>query len=449
MERYEEQEATGEGIQVINNKILTMMLQRLDENTPWFSRLNQYYDGKPPLAFLSPEARESLGNRFGMLGSNLCRLSVTALSERLRVTGFTVDGAPDPVLWEDWLRNDLDQLAPVAHREALTLGSAFVIVWADDDGAPTVSVEDARQVAVLRDPATHQAVAAVKRWTTDSETHAVLYEPDQIRHYRAASTAATAGFSLLEALENPLGVVPVVELRNTDRLNGPGASELTDLLPLQDALNKLVTDMMVGSEYYARPRRWATGVELEEDGNGDAVNPFPETNRMLISEAPESKFGQLPGADLKSYESAIQVIVQQMQALSGLPDHYVGISASQPPSADALRAAEASLTARAAQRQQVFGRAWEQVARLVLAVRTGLPVSSFSPRISWADPATRSIAQEADAVVKLYTTGLLPAGYALKRLGYSEGEISEIRTARRAEEIDRVARSLAGQVDPS
>jgi hypothetical protein len=51
-------------------------------------------------------------------------------------------------------------------------------------------------------------------------------------------------------------------------------------------------------------------------------------------------------------------------------------------------------------------------------------------QVQWADAATRSVAQEADAVVKLYAAGLLPASYALGKLGYSNDKITEIRSAR-------------------
>ena len=53
--------------------------------------------------------------------------------------------------------------------------------------------------------------------------------------------------------------------------------------------------------------------------------------------------------------------------------------------------------------------------------------------MKWADTSTRSIAQEADATVKLYQAGLLPASYALGKLGYSDDEIEKINAARRAE----------------
>jgi hypothetical protein len=64
----------------------------------------------------------------------------------------------------------------------------------------------------------------------------------------------------------------------------------------------------------------------------------------------------------------------------------------------------------------------------------------------WADPATRSLAQEADAVVKLFQTGLLPASYALARLGYSDDEVKAIRTARRAEALDTAGTDLTALV---
>ena len=72
------------------------------------------------------------------------------------------------------------------------------------------------------------------------------------------------------------------------------------------------------------------------------------------------------------------------------------------------------MTARAEARQATFGRAWEQVARLMIAVRDGRDPNMIDDiRVLWADAATRSVAQEADAVVKLYQAGLLPTSYAL------------------------------------
>ncbi|MBN7544911.1 phage portal protein [Mycobacteroides abscessus] len=420
------------------NDLLHDLLQRLDAPAARYAMLDRYYSGQQGAAYLSPEAKLALGSRFGRLNSNVCRLAVNALAERLRITGFS-----DPALWADWTRCDMDQLAGVAHREALLLGDSYVMVWADQYGRPRTTVESAKQVAVEVDPGTRQIVAAVKRWHTKTTTEAVLYQPHEIVRLRANQQGAvTEGFKVVETIANPLMTVPVVRIRNSDRLlDDYGLSELDDLMCLVDALAKTLLDLMVTSEYTGRPRRWATGVELveqpvldedgEETGETIEVSPIPEGNRAMIAESDAAKFGQLAAADLGGYEASVRVLLGQIMAVSTLPAHYVGVFTDNPASADALRAAEASLSARAEQRQHTFGRAWEQVAKLMIAVRDGRdPALIDDVRVHWADAATRSVAQEADAVVKLFGAGLLPASYALSKLGYPDAEIAVIEAAR-------------------
>ena len=432
----------------MNDDLLTTLLQKIDEPAAKYAELDRYYTGTQPLAFLSPESRRALGDRFGRLATNLPRLAVTSLAERLRVTGFT--GAD---VWTDWLRNDLDQDSGIAHREALLLGASYVIVWADQFGRPKVTVESARQVAVLTDPGTRRITAAVKRWETAKTTEATVFLPTEIIRLRAEQTGATtAGFKVVETLPNPLGMVPVVRLKNSDRLLDDGVSEIDDLRPLVDGLNKLLTDMLVTSEFVGRPRRYATGIELAEvdvlddegnpTGETEAVNPIGEGARMMVSENDSAKFGQLEAAGLDGYSTAVDVLLGQIMAVSALPAHYVGQLSDTPASADALRAAEASLTARAEARQASFGRSWEDVARLMVAVRDGVDPQRVDVRVTWANAATRSIAQEADAVVKLFQAGLLPASYALKRLGYSDTEVTEIAAARRGDSLNSMAVDL-------
>lgn len=414
------------------NDLLQVLLQRIDEPAPRFDRLDRYYDGDQPLAFLAPQARRALGDRLSTLSINVPKLLVDSIAERLRIVGF--DGAD---VWGSWLDSDLDQLAPLAHREALTLGKAFAVVWALPDGRPNVSIESPRQMSVLRDPSSRRVLAAVKRWRTEDSTEAVLFEADKITRFSASTPGATTtGFRTVSVLDNPLGSVPVVPFVNGHRLLDEGRSEMGDVLALTDALTKLTVDMLVGSEYTARPRRWATGLALAEDESGEEVNPIAESDRMMINESPEGKFGQLPGSDLAGYQTAINTIMRQISAVSGLPEHMLGIGGDNPTSADSIRASEAALTARSEARQAVFGRSWEQVARLMVAVRDGVDPDRVRVSVRWADPSTRSEAQQADAVVKLFTAGLLPVSTALTKLGYTADQIEEIRVARRAEALD-------------
>lgn len=71
------------------NDQLTQLLQKIDEPVARYAMLDRYYTGMQGAAFLSPEARHALGDRFGRMASNVCRLAITALAERLRITGFS------------------------------------------------------------------------------------------------------------------------------------------------------------------------------------------------------------------------------------------------------------------------------------------------------------------------------------------------------------------------
>lgn len=406
--------------------------QDLDARAATIAADEKYLSGKQPLAFLSATAREA--TKLSRMASNIPNVQVTAIAERLRVTALTLGGKTDAALWSDYTANDLDQLLTLAFRESLGLGSSYAIVWDRTGRAkPRVSVESASQVILDVDPGSRETLSGFKRWSAGGVTHGRFYLPDAVIPFSADGENAALGWREGKAIKNPLGVVPVVEFKNTSRLLGPGVTEIEDLKPLVDALNKLLADLMVGSEFYARPRRFASGIEMGSDDEGNPTNPFPEGDRMMISEAVEAKFGQLPAADLQSYEAAVRVILGQIMANSALPAHYLGSMTGQVPGADGLRAAEAALAARAESKQTLFGRSVEAIGRLMVGIRTDTDPDSHDVAVRWADPATRSVAQEADAVVKLHQAGLLPADYALARLGYDDDEIREIRTARLVE----------------
>src|SRR5690625_6881461 len=95
-------------------------------------------------------------------------------------------------------------------------------------------------------------------------------------------------------------------------------------------------DAMVTSESYARPRRWATGLEIQEDDDGNPVDPFGR-DRSLQSEDPETRFGQFDPARLDSYGDMSATITQMIGAITGLPAHYLGLHGDQPAAAEGVR----------------------------------------------------------------------------------------------------------------
>lgn len=447
-------------------EVLARLNRRLDETSADLRALDAHYEGRAPMAFLAPQAREALGNRLKALYANYPRLVVSSLAERLRVEGFEINGAADLDLWRAWERCGLPEGSAQAHTDALVLGRSFVIVWADSLGRPVATPESAHAVAVERHPVSREVTAAVKRWTepgtwkpdgstSNGRAHAVLYLPGSVRRYVSASHVPEGGtvpphdWNHVETLTNPLGVVPVVPLVNAGRMTElDGVSEMADVLDLSDALAKLLTDLLVSSEFYARPRRWATGLDVVEDEDGNPVSPFgTEANRVWQSEQPETKFGQFDAARLDGYGDAVNLLREQISAVSGLPAHYLGVHGDQPPSADAIRSAEASLVARAQARQRTFGRAWSQVAALMVAVRDGVDPRALQVETAWASAETRTPAQAADAAAKLVAANILPLEAAQAALGYGPEAREELRAMTRRAALDRAAVDLAGTIE--
>jgi hypothetical protein len=412
---------------------LIELLQILDSRQYRYGLLDNYFQGVSPLSFLSREAKVALKN-FDQISSNLCRTAVVSLQERLRLSG--VSGAD---AWGLFEYSDLDQLAAQVHRDALLYGVGFVLTWTDASGRPRATVESPKQVAVLRDPVTRDIISAVKRVRTKKTTEAWVYYADRVEHWSANSpSSGNAGYELVETIPHSLGVVPVVAIGHEDE-----QSAIADLLTLQDGLNKLILDMLVASEYAGRPRRYATGIELEEkpkldEETGEAVtdpdtdevvmeaqNPFPESNRMMVSETAESRFGAIPSADLSQFADGVKVLISSAMMVSGLPAHYVGLLQDSVTSADALRAAEAALVARAESKQRAYGVGWERVARLLVAIRDSVDPDTVTARVIWSPADTRSQAQEADSATKLFQSGILSRRGVLKRLGLTADEIEE------------------------
>ena len=432
---------------------LKTMNEALNKAQPALTALDRYWDGTQPAAYLSAGSREALGDKFRTLSVNYCRLAVTALEERLGLDGFVRHGESqaDPELLDLWASQGLDDIASMAHIDALVYGRSYVTVWADAFGRPTVTVESPRNMTVRRDPLTREVVDAFKRWIDlDGTPRGVLYGRESIVHYVGkgkvvdASLFPVNGWTVSESLPNPLGVVPVVPLINRGRLaEAEGVSELSDLVDLSDALNKIMGDALVTSEFYAKPRRWVTGLEISEDDDGNPVDPFPnEGGKLWQSEDPDTKFGQFDGARLDGYADLVSLLTAQIGALSGLPPHYLGLNGDQPPSADSIRSAEASLVSRAYALQRTLSRSWGMVAALIYAISNEADPLAVNYRPVWRNPETRTGAQDADAAAKLSGIGVPLKVVLSDVLHWAPEQVEAAMSAKRQESVLSAGESI-------
>jgi hypothetical protein len=429
--------------------ILEKLNRRLDEQESGVRLLEERYAGQSPLTFLSPEAKQALGNRLKALSVNFCALVVNALAERLQVSGFLINGTYDDALWQQWRALGMEDGSAQVHVDALAIGRSAVTVWGDGFG-PTVNPEAPAQIVFERHAVTREVLAAWKRWSADGKAFGALYTSEAVTSYVSKAgvpeggVIPPTGWTQTDRLPNPWGMVSVVPFTNRGRVTDVlGVSEMIPVADLNDLLVKVMTDSAVTSEAYARPRRWATGLEVVEDDDGNPVNPFPnEGTKLWQSEDPETKFGAFPNADLGSYSSLVELITKQIAALAGLPPSMVGLTADQATSADAIRASEAQLVAKAHARMVTFSRSWNQVAALMYCATHGGDPRRVRVETVWQDPSTRSEAATADSVTKLHAAGIIPTAEAQSRLGYSPEKIADLSRQGAADAALRMALHL-------
>lgn len=404
-------------------------LEQIEARSAVLQPLRKHWTGNPDTAFLSKKSREQMDDRLAHLSVNFPRLLVSSYVDRMNLTGFKLgDGSQAPKAWSRHRRSGLMSRADLIHTDRLMYGAAYVTVWPEATG-PACVLDNPFTMTVDTDPLTGAVSRAVRTWTYRGKRHALVIEPDRITRWESPTPdLGSAGqWSPVNGPDvSPWGgdgivpVVPFIRRMSTD--DHDGTSVAADILDLTDAQNKIMGDAMVTSESYARPRRWATGLEIEEDEDGNPIDPFGR-ERNLQSESPETKFGQFDPARLDSYADMSATLTQMVGAMTGLPAHYLGLHGDQPANAESVRAAEVQLTLRVRSELDQMNGPWGRVATLVDLAdnRDIITPSEYVPE--WRSPEVGTIAQDADAAVKLHGIGVPLSAVLAKPLGWTPEEI--------------------------
>lgn len=400
-------------------------------------QMNDYYEGRHAMLFSQDKFRRAYVELIGRFADNFCSLIVDSVAERLAVDGFRMTGDPeaDRDAWDIWQRNDMDARSSTAMVESLVAARSFATVWGDDDGNPIIELEDASELIVHYGSGTDKRTpeVALKRWVDEwGVWHARLWTP--MSSYKMTGTRQLGMWGDYIETPNPLGIVPVVELANRPRLRWDPSSELRQIAPIQDAINKVVRDALVASEFAAYPQRWVTGLEIEEDEDGQPKPPpfNPALDRLFQAEDASVAFGQFAAADLGNYVKLVDMLVQHLATISRVPFHYFLLNGGQAPSGEAITSAEAGLVAKVRDRQMHFGDAWERVMRLAFRVLDDPRAQAATAETIWRDPEYRTEGQHVDALLKLRTLAV-PVQQLWQDAGYSPVQIERFEQLRRDE----------------
>lgn len=498
---------------------IARLWKRLDERRQRIQLYEDYYTGKHRLRYTTLKMREAFGNEFGSFADNFCVLVVDAVEERLQIRGFRLltedddvagaeapdtasepeDTSPEELAetpaeedaevaaeqitneeaWRIWRANDLDVWSQMAHTEALVNEEAYVIVWEDPDDAttPRMTVETPFEVICAYAPGDRSTrTAALKRWIDEDDGlwYVALYLPDALHKFRSkgkasANTAPTRRGFFEQwqpdtdpewPLPNPLGIVPVIPLVNNPRLVGGGTSEIAPVIPLQDAINKTVTDMLIASEFAAYPQRYMIGASLPKDEFDQPVEPFKAgANRLWTIEVDGTtqinpQLGQFQVTDLTPYTNAVGTLIAHVGSVSKTPKHYlIDPGGGTNLSGETIKALEAGLVSKARRKTRVFGETWAEALALAFAWKESagetVPTTDDEDiEVQWGDVETRTEAQHVDALLKLGTLGV-PTEQLWSDAGYSPQQVRRFQQLRKASPPPTQAVRITAPVAPA
>lgn len=456
-------------------KHVDRLYQLLVKRRPEIEKVNKYYRGEQPLAYASAEWKSFHGDRYRGFSDNWCGVVANAPAERLRQTGFrlptddrkgTALSSDEKTLWDWWSLNELDLQSSQGFLASIIAKRSFALVWGNEADEPIVTWEDPSQMYLDVDPQDHRSRRfALKVWIEDGKECATLYTPTQVwKWHRAtgdvvvhdgrtsgglyvpstssATYAATGGWQPRQPpedetwpIENPMGVVPVVEFPNRPMLGGQPLSDIAGTIAMQDAINMLWAYLFVAADYASMPARVIMGQEppkvpiLDADGQkiGEkevAIRDLAQ-GRLLWLTGQNTKVDQFERAHLDAFTSVIEVSVGHVGAQTRTPPHYLvsnkGLSNL---SGDALKAAETGLVKRVEEEQLFLSPAARELFRLMALAGDKKDLAEKARRgvPQWKDAESRSEAQLVDALQKLKTIGF-PFQWLAERYGLSQTEV--------------------------
>lgn len=429
----------------------------------------EYYEGDHDTQ-ITARQRSYLQLKVGEeFNCNLCGIVVDALAERLSITGFQAPDEETDLLADWWRINRMDGLQGIVHLTAVRDGDAYVIVgWDREANAPDITAEMAYDgtegVHVLySDERKSVPEKAFKFWRIEQgegagETRRLnVYYPNRIEKYISNERRADGDFLPYED-ENgewaywwttdgteggePLGL-PVIHFRNSDQGYNYGQSELKNVVPLQNALNKAIIDLVAAADTTGFRIYWMLG----DDPSGLNIGPgsWIYSSRPASGEGSAS-VGYFPGEDLASLIALKDAFAMDVARVTRTPLSYFQVT-QQRPSAETLRQEEIGLVARAKSRQISFGNAWENAMTLARRLHNAFGGGNLDEEAilesQWKDPETRNEKAHLESLELKSKLGV-PAEQLWVEMGYDAVKIAEMK-AMAGEELQNTS-NLGGEL---
>jgi hypothetical protein len=410
---------------------LEMAYAALTAKKERYDLLFGYYDGAQPLIYSSERLYDVFKNINAKFRQNWCAVVVDAVLERLNLMQFVVaenDEATE-MLNRRWAITEMSLDSDDAHLAALVTGEAYIIAWREDGEETEAFYNDPRTCHIFYEADNPRKPRFGCKWWQGEDMHRylTLYYPDRLEYYRSRNDEKNAPVQSAAAFEpaevpsapNPWGF-PIFHIRRERRVV---KSELTNILEMQDAINKLLADMMVAGEYAAFPQRYIISqldVRNKMKNAPDEIWAFPAGD----NESQPTSVGQFSVVTLDNYLSAIEQIVNSVAVISRTPKHYF-LSQGGDPSGEALIAMEAPLNKKATKYIERFSSTWRKVAKFMLRLE-GIEVDELDITPTFDKPETVQ-PMTAATIRKTNIESGIPLTTQLRDEGWTQQELDDMQ----------------------
>lgn len=384
--------------------------------------------------------------------ANWCRVVVDTIDNRQQVRSLILPGeeTADPELRAIWDANNMTSHVGMFNRDRMIYGRSFMSVGTNEanQALPLVRVESPRELNAIVDVRRESMSSAARFYGTTAQgrgpTQVTLYLPNET--VWASRDGSLGDWSEVDRDPHGLGVVPVVMHLNRRASGGwEGESQMSDTIPHVDGAARSLTNLQFAQEAHGIPRMWMTGVAKGDfvDQDGKPIPQFEayfDAIQMLTSK--DAKVGQLDAADLKNFETSLNIYRTEAANANGFPASFFGITSANPPTEGSIRAEEARLVRSVETQNDEVGMTVGWIGGLALRFARGEWVEGNRVQVDWFDPSTPTVSQREDALAKRRAAGVLSREGYWDELGWSEARKAKERAYFEAESADTLLTNL-------
>lgn len=442
--------------------LAALLSKKIRHRRPEIATNVAYYRGtEGRMKFASDEFRDYFQTRFAGFSDNWCMPVAQAPVERINHLGIRLPGQTkaDEATARRWERNDGNRGLSEALLLMTTAKRAFGLVSPSPNGA-RYTFEHPDSAALIYDAITRERRAGFVVWQDDTTEFGELSLPGSILSLKREKSAISNGDRYVppdadgwefdtskDAIErpNPLGAVPLVELRNQALLDDDPISDISGVRAMQDAINLVWAYLLNALDYASLPGRVILNSEVPKepilDETGQIVGERPIEldrlirDRMMFVPGEKASLGEWTAANLDAYSKVIEHAIEHIAAQTRTPGHYLLTGSNVP--ATGYELAEAGLTSKAMERISYAAPEVREMHRLgALAEGDRAAADKIAVgRVLWAKPQYRSESQLMDGLVKMRTAGF-PFQWIAEEYGLDPMEVDRVMQMARDEAQD-------------